>query len=130
MAWHSRVMELLLHSGLFGDVQLVGAKVRASIDDTRFLDIHYDPTTHSYSYAVIDSLLDAPGDKRLFGWDDCPHPAEESMLALASYPHHFQMRMPSGHWRFESSPFVGSLEDDVRAVLVYLREYLESQGGP
>ena len=130
MAWHSRVMGLFLHSELFGDVQLVGAKVRASIDDTRFLDIDLDPTTHSCSYAVIDSLLDVPGDKRVFGWDDCPHPAEPSMTILSSYPHHFQMRIPGGQWRFEPSSFTGNVEADIEVVLIYLQKYLETQRRP
>ncbi len=124
MAWHSAVIRRLQQSGLFTTVQLVGAKVRASIDDARFLDIHFDPTTHSYSYALIDSMLDVPGDKRAFGWDDCPHPGEQSMTALPSYPHHFQLRMPGGQWCFQSSPFVGDVESEIEVVLVYLQEYI------
>jgi hypothetical protein len=73
MAWIKLVFEKLQASSLFSEVSLVGAKVRASIDETRFVDIHFDPTTQSYSYAVIDLGLPYPGDKRLYGWDDYPH---------------------------------------------------------
>ena len=75
MVWYKTVIEKLEASALFGKVNLVGAKVRASLDETRFVDIHYDPTTDSYSYALIDLSLPYPGDKRLFGWDDYPHSA-------------------------------------------------------
>jgi len=71
--WYKEVIEKLLASGLFSEVSLLGAKVRASLDETRFLDLHYDPTTQSYSYALIDLELPYPSDKRLFGSDDYPH---------------------------------------------------------
>lgn len=64
--WHKLVRNKLLASRLFRDVSLVGAKVRATLDEVQFLDIHYDPTTGSYSYALIDLRLPFPGDKRLF----------------------------------------------------------------
>jgi len=66
MLWHKVVLRRLEASGLFSEVGLVGAKVRAVIDEARFLDIHYDPTTKSYSYALIDLGLPYAGDKRLF----------------------------------------------------------------
>lgn len=125
MAWHSAIVQRLRQSRLFVDVHLVGAKVRAAIDDARFLDIHFDPVTHSYSYALIDSGLDAAGDKRVFGWDDCPHPGERSLTAISSYPHHFQIRKPDGEWHFESSPFVGNIEAEIELVQNYVEEYLQ-----
>ena len=75
MMWYKTVIDKLLASSLFSEVNLVGAKIRASFDEIRFLDIHYDPTTHSYSYALIDLGLPYVGDKRIFGWDDYPHQA-------------------------------------------------------
>ena len=54
MIWHQLVRNALTASGLFRDVVLVGAKVRATLDEARFFDVHYDPTTGSYSYALID----------------------------------------------------------------------------
>jgi hypothetical protein len=47
MIWHQVVRNILNASGLFRDVAAVGAKVRATIDDARFFDVHYDPTTGS-----------------------------------------------------------------------------------
>ena len=52
---------------------------RATISETLFLDIHYDPTTPSYSYALIDLTSPHPGDKRILGWDDYPHEGVETM---------------------------------------------------
>lgn len=52
---------------------MIGAKVRAVIDEARSFDIHYDPTTKGYSYALVDLRLPYPDDKQLFGWDDYPH---------------------------------------------------------
>jgi hypothetical protein len=71
--WHVTVKAKLERSRLFRRVELVGAKVRAQVDADLFLDIYYDPTSRSYSYALIDMKLPEPGDKRLFGWDDYPH---------------------------------------------------------
>jgi hypothetical protein len=126
MLWHSAVVQQLRQSKLFADVHLVGAKVRAAVDDARFLDSHFDPVTHSYSYALIDSGLDVPGDKRVFGWDDCPHPGEQPLIALSSYPHHFQVRGPRGEWCFEPSPFVGNVESEIDVMLAYVAEYLNT----
>ena len=100
MVWHAIVVRLLLDSGLFSEVSLIGGKVRAKVDLTRYLDIHFDPTTRSYSYALIDLSLSYPGDKRRFGWDDYPHPGDLEMAQLTSYPHHYQERLPDGRWRF------------------------------
>lgn len=52
--WHKSVLRQLHQSGLFREVILAGAKVRASLSETVFLDIHYDPTSGGYSYALID----------------------------------------------------------------------------
>lgn len=96
MIWHKNVLQSLETSGLFQEVTLIGAKVRAAIDTARFLDIHYDPTTNSYYYALIDLELPYPGDKRLFGWDDYPHEGVTKIEQLESYPHHFHQRKEDG----------------------------------
>jgi hypothetical protein len=44
---------------------VIGAKVRAMISNTLFLDIYYEPTTKSYSYGLIDLELPYKGDKRM-----------------------------------------------------------------
>jgi hypothetical protein len=125
MIWHTTVLHQLRESALFTEVQLVGGKVRATLDTSRFLDLHFDPTTGSYSYALIDLTLPYPGDKRVFGWDDFPHPGDETLRKLPSYPHHFQERAPDGHWQFTPSPFRGEIDKEVAVVLSYLREYLQ-----
>lgn len=101
--WYKALIEKLQASGLFDEVTLLGAKVRASLDDTRFLDIHFDPMAHSYSYALIDPRLPYPGDKRVFDWDDYPHPDVLEIQDLECYPHHFQKRAEEGSWIFEPS---------------------------
>ena len=40
MAWHQTVILKLRASGLFQEVRVVGAKVRASISAASFVDIH------------------------------------------------------------------------------------------
>ncbi len=60
--WHVGVIQLLRQSSLFSSVQLTGGKVRAWISETLFLDVHFDPLNHSYSYALIDLTLPYPGD--------------------------------------------------------------------
>jgi hypothetical protein len=125
MVWHQVVLRRLETSGLFGEVGLVGAKVRAVIDEARFLDIHYDPTTKSYSYALIDLGLPYPGDKRLFGWDDYPHEGVVEIEKLKSYPHHFQMRAEDGSWIFEASPMQGDIEHEIDIVIAVVRAYLQ-----
>ncbi len=82
--WHAGVMRLLRESGLFVNVQLSGGKVRALLSETRFLDIHFDPTSRSYSYALIDLTLFYPGDKRILGWDDYPHPGALDLAKLGA----------------------------------------------
>ena len=111
-------------STLFTSVQLSGGKVRAYLSETRFLDIHFDPTSHSYSYALVDLTLPYPGDKRLFGWDDYPHPGIIELADLPSAPHHFQERLPDGKWHFSESAFRGQVEQDVVEVLALVRQYV------
>jgi len=123
--WYNEVIDKLLASELFSEVTLLGAKVRASFDETRFLDVHYDPTTQSCSYALIDLGLPYPGDKRLFGWDDYPHEGVAELQDLESYPHHFQRRAEDGRWIFEASPMRGDIQDEVDAIITALRERLQ-----
>jgi hypothetical protein len=124
MIWHGIVREKLRASGLFVEVSLIGAKVRATLSETLFLDIHYDPTTGSYSYALIDLTLPYPGDKRVLGWDDYPHEAIEAIRQLSSHPHHFQRRTPSGGWLFEASAMRGDIEREMDLVLDMLKRHL------
>jgi len=124
MVWYKTVIEKLRASGLFREVKLVGAKVRASLDESRFLDIHFDPTTHSYSYALISLGLPYPGDKRLFGWDDYPHEGVVQIQHLESYPHHFQRRAKDGDWVFEASPMRGHVAHEIDAVIATVEAYL------
>jgi hypothetical protein len=119
--WHASIIRILRESEIFLEVQLTGAKVRAVLSTTLFLDIHFDPTTHSYSYALIDLTLPYPGDKRLFGWDDFPHPDHEALTRLPSYPHHFQERLPNGAWQFSESPFRGDVEREIPEVINLIR---------
>lgn len=125
MVWHKVVLRRLEASGLFSEVGLVGAKVRAVVDRARFLDIHYDPTTNSYSYAFIDLGLPYPGDKRLFGWDDYPHEGVVEIEKLKSYPHHFQRRAEDGSWIFEASPMRGDIEHEIDTVIAVVRTRLQ-----
>ena len=125
MLWHKIVLQRLETSGLFSEVGLVGAKVRAVVDEARFLDIHYDPTTKSYSYALIDLGLPYAGDKRLFGWDDYPHEGVIEIEKLKSYPHHFQSRAQDGSWIFEASPMRGDIEHEMDTVIAVVRAYLQ-----
>jgi hypothetical protein len=124
MSWQTGVLQNIRESNLFVDVHLVGGKIRATIDSSRFLDIHYDPTSKSYSYALIDLKLNYPGDKRLFGRDDFPHPGQTSLESLPSYPHHFQERLPDGRWQFTPTHFRGEIEAEIIEVLDYIRTYL------
>lgn len=123
--WHKAVIEKLRACGLFSEVSLVGAKVRAFLNETRFLDIHFDPTSQSYSYALIDLTLPYPGDKRLFGWDDYPHKGMAEVQQLESYPHHFQRRAEDGSWIFEASPMRGNIEHEIDTVIATVKTYLE-----
>lgn len=125
MVWHKAVIEKLHASALFSEVSLIGAKVRASLDEIHFLDIHFDPTTQSYSYALIDLGLPHPGDKRLFGWDDYPHEGVAEIQQLESYPHHFQRRMEDGSWTFEASPMRGDIRSEIDTVIAVVKAYLQ-----
>jgi len=125
MVWHRVVTEKLRASDLFSSVTLVGAKVRASIDDVRFLDIYFDPTSHSYSYALIDLRLPYLGDKRLIGWDDYPHEGVEELRRLTSHPHHFQRRAKDGSWIFDASPMRGEIEREIELVIDVIGHYLQ-----
>lgn len=120
--WHAPIVRILRQSGLFARVQLLGGKVRAFFSETLFLDIHYDPTSGSYSYAMIDLTLPSPGDKRLFGWDDCPHPDYSALTGLKGYPHHFQERLPDGSWQFSESNFRGDIEKEICEVIEIVRQ--------
>ncbi len=122
--WYKAVVERLRRSNLFSQVCLVGAKVRANVSEDLFLDIYHDPTTRSYSYALIDLGLSGPGDKRLFGWDDYPHEGVTEIKALESYPHHFQRRAKDGSWNYEVSPMRGDVEDEIDTVIASLRAHL------
>lgn len=124
--WYGPVLNSLRSSGLFAEVLLIGAKVRASLSESLFLDIHFDPTTGSYSYALVDLTAPYSGDKRIFGWDDYPHEGVEAIRRLSSYPHHFQRRTPNGEWMFEGSPMRGDVDREVRLVLDTLREHLSN----
>ncbi|MCP4164664.1 MAG: hypothetical protein GY759_02075 [Chloroflexi bacterium] len=125
MMWHRTVTDKLHASDLFSAVTLVGAKIRASIDDVRFLDIYFDATSHSYSYALIDLRLPYPGDKRLIGWDDYPHEGAEQLRQLASHPHHFQRRAKDGSWIFEDSPMRGEIEQEIELVISAIKDHLQ-----
>lgn len=123
--WYKEVIDKLVDSGLFSEVNLVGAKIRASLDETRFLDLHYDPTFHGYSYALIDLGLPYGGDKRLLGWDDYPHEGVAELRDLESHPHHFHRRSENGGWIFEASPMRGDIQHEVDTVIGALRAYLQ-----
>lgn len=125
MIWHKTVLRKLEESGLFREVNLVGAKVRARVDATRFLDVHYDPTTGSYSYAFIDLSLPSPDDKRLFGWDDYPHEGVTEIKQLESYPHHFHCRQADGSWIFEASPMRGDIANEIDTVIAMVQGHLQ-----
>lgn len=112
MSWYRTVVQKLKQAGIFEEVAIIGTKVRASIDETTFLDIYHDPTTKGYSYALIDLKLQYRGDKRLFGWDDYPHEGVKKIESLESYPHHFQIRQDDGTWLFEKSSMRGEWIDD------------------
>ncbi len=112
---------------MFFDVRLTGGKARAFLSATQFLDIHFDPVTHSYSYAVIDLTLPHAGDKRLFGWDDFPHPDYAALTSLASYPHHFQERLPNGKWQFSESTFRGDIENEIEEVIRFIENWLQTK---
>jgi hypothetical protein len=124
MLWHGPVLQRLRESNLFVEVTIIGAKVRASLSETMFLDIHYDPTTRSYSYALIDLTSPYGGDKRILGWDDYPHEGVKAIRQLRSHPHHFQRRTPDGQWLFGESEMRGDIEREIELVLEVIRRHL------
>ncbi|MFO7918784.1 MAG: DUF6516 family protein [Anaerolineae bacterium] len=126
MIWYGNVLQRLRAGQLFNTVDLIGAKVRATVDERRFLDIHYDPTTRSYSYAFIDLGLPYPGDKRLFGWDDYPHEGVAEIEQLESNPHHFHQRAEDGIWVFEASPMHGDVAHEIDIVIAVVRAHLQT----
>jgi len=122
MIWYQAVKKQLDASGLFTRCTLIGAKLRALITETLFLDIYYDPATKSYSYGLIDLELPYKGDKRIFGWDDYPHEGVEELKQLKSYPHHFQVRK-NGQWVFEESPMRGDITKEIEFVIQTIANY-------
>ncbi len=125
MIWYRGVIQKLNATGVFKECIIIGAKVRAMISETLFLDIYYDPTTKSYSYGLIDLELPYKGDKRIFGWDDYPHEGVEELRKLKSYPHHFQFRK-NDKWVFEESPMRGDMLKDTEVIIKTISEYLRS----
>ncbi len=121
--WYKPIIEKLVASGHFRKVEVIGAKVRASPDPVRFLDIYFDPISGSYSYSLIDLNLQYPGDKRLFGSDDYPHEGITEIKRLPGYPHHFQRRAEDGAWIFEASSFRGNVADEVDTVIAVVAAY-------
>lgn len=124
-SWYREVRTQLEGSGLFTEVEIVGAKVRGWITKELYLDVYYDPTSRSYSYALIDQGLRYPGDRRLFGWDDYPHESVEEIKRLKSYPHHFQRR-EGARWIFEESPMRGDVCKEIGLVLEKIGTYLRA----
>jgi hypothetical protein len=57
MPWYRDVKKKLEDSGIFLEVKVVGAKIRAFVSESLFLEIYYDPTTGSYSYGLVDLTL-------------------------------------------------------------------------
>lgn len=127
--WHKPVVLKLRRSGLFRAVTLTGAKVRASLSETLFLDVYYDPTSGSYSYALIDLASSFVGDKRILGWDDYPHENVERIKQLASFPHHFHLRDETGAWIFAESTMRGHVELEMDTVIKTLKRYLKAIRG-
>ena len=126
MVWYRGVKQRLEDSKIFKEVLIVGAKVRAVISDTVFLEIYYDPTTKSYSYGLVDLKLPHKGDKRVFGWDDYPHEGVEKIKGLKTHPHHFQHR-EGDKWIFKESPMQGDITKEIDIVLNTVLEYLKSK---
>jgi len=126
LSWYREVRVKLEDSGIFTKVEVIGAKVRGWITEELYLDIYYDPTSGSYSYALIDRALGYVGDKRLFGWDDYPHENVEKIKRLKSYPHHFQRR-EEGRWVFEESPMRGDVRTEIELVIEKIKSYLKGE---
>lgn len=128
MSWYSRVKQKLEQANIFREVKIVGAKIRAEIDETTFLDIYYDPVSKGYSYALIDLKLPYPGDKRVFGWDDYPHEQAEEIKRLKSYPHHFQKR-EGQKWAYRESEMRGEIGREIEVIIDEVKSYLKTRGG-
>lgn len=124
MVWYRTVKQKLEASGIFKEVLIVGAKIRAVISETLFLEIYHDPTTKSYSYGLVDLNLPNSGDKRIFGWDDYPHEGVEEIRRLKSYPHHFQRRKRE-RWVFEESQMRGNVEKEIDTIIKAVSKYLK-----
>lgn len=103
--------------------------MRASLSETLFLDVYYDPTSGSYSYALIDLASSFVGDKRILGWDDYPHENVERIKQLASFPHHFHLRDETGAWIFAESTMRGHVELEMDTVIKTLKRYLKAIRG-
>ena len=122
-SWYQQVRTRLESSGIFVRIEVIGAKVRAFIREELYVDIYYDPTTSSYSYALIDQTLPDPGDKRVFGWDDYPHESVPEIKRMKSYPHHFQKRS-QGRWIFEESSMRGDVKREMYFVIKAVKDHL------
>lgn len=125
-SWHQKVRTSLEAAGIFVKVEIIGAKVRGVISKELYVDIYYDPTTSSYSYALINQTLPYPGDKRVFGWDDYPHENVPQIKQLKSFPHHFQKRS-QGRWIFEESAMRGDVKGEMDVVIKAVKDYLKKQ---
>jgi len=125
MSWYKAVLQKLRQANILAEVKIVGAKVRAGVDETTFLDINHDPVSKGYSYALIDLKLPYPGDKRVFGWDDYPHEGIKGIKSMKSYPHHFQRRREGG-WIFEESEMRGDVEAEIETVIAQVKAYLKT----
>lgn len=129
MSWYNKIIDKLNKAKIFSEVEVVGAKIRATVDEKCFLDIYFDPTTGSYSYALIDLTLPYPGDKRAFGWDDYPHEHTPQIRKLRSHPHHFQRRVSRSRseWIFEESSTRGNVEREISTVIQEVKHYLKKR---
>ncbi len=125
MAWQNRVIDKLTKAKIFIQIELLGAKIRATVDEDRFLDVYFDPTTSSYSYAFIDLTLPFSGDQRAFGWDDYPHESAPKIRKLRSYPRHFQQRTSQSkpEWIFTESPLRGRVDKEIPIVIQEIKRY-------
>lgn len=125
MSWYKAVLQKLRQANILAEVKIVGAKVRAVVDETTFLDIHHDPVSKGYSYALIDLKLPYLGDKRVFGWDDYPHEGIKEIKSMKSYPHHFKRRREGG-WIFEESEMRGDVQAEIETVIAQVKAYLKT----
>lgn len=125
MIWYRIVKQKLEACGVFRGVSIIGAKIRANVDDTVFLEMYFDPCTKSYSYGLVDLSLPYPDDKRVLGWDDYPHEGVKDIKHLKNYPHHFQQRVKN-KWVFEESPMRGNIEKETDIVIKVIMGYLRS----